>query len=175
MQRKSNRKILWLIAGLILLLALGLLCAGAVTGGVEEAKRQGIELGTTTGAGSPEPTAESTASLDAEATKALEELDKLLTPPATPAAPKAKPVPTKPTIAGDDVVHVGEDIPAGTYRAVERITKDGPFEICYWSKTRDSEGSDIIDNGIPTGGRPQVTLKKGQWFKSQGCPMWAKR
>jgi len=174
MQRKSNRKLLWLIAGLIFVLAAGLLCAGLLTPSADTASR-GVVLPTVTGMGD-DPSPESTAELDAEATKALEELDKLLTPSATtPAAPKAKPVPTKPTIAGDDLVHVGEDVPAGTYRAVERVTKDGPFEICYWSKTRDSEGSDIIDNGIPTGGRPQVTLKKGQWFKSQGCPMWAKR
>lgn len=27
-------------------------------------------------------------------------------------------------------------------------------------------------NGLPAGGRPQVTLKRGQWFESRGCPDW---
>lgn len=80
------------------------------------------------------------------------------------------PAAAKPTIKGDDLVHVGEDVPAGTYRAVEAISGD-----CYWKKSKDAEGSDIIDNDIPSGGRPQVTLKAGQWFTSDGCPDWVKK
>lgn len=76
----------------------------------------------------------------------------------------------KPTIKGDDLVHVGEDVPAGTYRGSEAV--DGS---CYWKKSNDAEGSDIIDNDIPAGGRPQVTLKKGQWFTSKRCPDWIKQ
>jgi len=84
-----------------------------------------------------------------------------------PAKPAAKPAPT---IAGDDLVHVGEDVPAGTYRVATGV--DGQ---CYWKKTSDAEGSDIIANDIPSGGRPQVTLKNGQWFSSDGCPVWVKK
>lgn len=95
------------------------------------------------------------------------------TPPATGQKAAAKPATKapapKPTIGGDDIVHVGEDIPAGTYRVVEEVDGDS----CYWLKSKDAEGSQIIDNDLPTGGRPQVTLKSGQWFKSQGCPEWA--
>lgn len=80
------------------------------------------------------------------------------------AAPKA------PSIAGDDLVHVGEDVPAGTYRAVTAVDGD-----CYWKKSKDAEGTDIIANDIPAGGRPQVTLKAGQWFTSHRCPDWAKK
>jgi hypothetical protein len=80
------------------------------------------------------------------------------------------PAAAKPTIKGDDLVHIGEDVPAGTYRAVEAISGD-----CYWKKSKDAEGDQIIDNDIPAGGRPQVTLKAGQWFTSQGCPDWAKK
>jgi hypothetical protein len=76
------------------------------------------------------------------------------------------------TIAGDDVVHVGEDVPAGVYRVAAPVTAD---EGCYWLKSSDSEGVNIIDNGLPTGGRPQVTLKAGQWFTSDHCPTWVKR
>jgi hypothetical protein len=88
-------------------------------------------------------------------------------------APTRTPKPVA-TIKGDDLVHVGEDVPAGTYRAIDPIG-DGPFDYCFWTKSRDAEGSDIIDIGSPTGGRPQVTVKAGQWFKSQGCPEWRKQ
>lgn len=82
---------------------------------------------------------------------------------------KSKPVAS---IHGDDVVHVGEDIPAGTYRAVADVDEGG---YCYWQKSSDAEGQKIISNGAPQGGRPQVVLKSGQWFSSTGCPGWAKR
>ena len=77
-----------------------------------------------------------------------------------------------PKINGDDLVHVGEDIPAGTYRAVEAVE-----DYCYWAKMKTADGgiNDIIENDSPSGGRPQVTLKKGQWFKSNGCPDWIKK
>ena len=85
----------------------------------------------------------------------------------------AKPKPATPKgIQGDDVVHVGEDVPAGTYRAVTAVQSG---DNCYWSKSSDAEGRNIIENALPTGGRPQVTLKTGQWFTTAGCPAWAKR
>lgn len=76
------------------------------------------------------------------------------------------------TIAGDDIVQIGVDAPAGTYRAAERLPAGS---LCYWSKSRDAEGDDITDNDIPAGGRPQVTLQKGEWFTTRGCPAWVKR
>lgn len=76
------------------------------------------------------------------------------------------------TIAGDDIVQVGVDAPAGTYRAAERLSAGS---LCYWAKSRDAEGDDITDNDIPAGGRPQVTLQKGEWFTTRGCPVWVKR
>ena len=91
----------------------------------------------------------------------------------TPRPTSAPPKQAAPkTIGGDDLVHVGEDVPAGTYRAVKSV-QDG--DLCYWVKSSDAEGEKILDNDIPTGGRPQVTLKSGQWFKSQGCPDWARK
>jgi hypothetical protein len=67
---------------------------------------------------------------------------------------------------------VGEDVPAGTYRTVDVVSSEG---TCYWMKAKDSEGSDIIANGVPTGGHPQVTLVKGQWFTTESCGTWVKR
>lgn len=100
------------------------------------------------------------------------------TPEPRPSASKrpakaAEPVKPKPQIA-DGTWHVGEDIPAGTYRVRDRINSD---QSCYWEKNRDAEGrfSGIISNGAPDGGRPQVTLRKGQWFETQDCGVWVKR
>ena len=88
--------------------------------------------------------------------------------PGTRPTTAAKTKPANPRIHGDDIVHIGYDVPVGTYRTVTNVES-----TCYWLKSRDAEGTNIIDNSIPTGGRPQVTLKKGQWFTSQGCPDWA--
>jgi hypothetical protein len=74
-------------------------------------------------------------------------------------------------ILGDDLVLIGQDVPAGTYRVIERVTAS-PW--CYWAIYRDSNLEDIVSNDIVTAGRPQVVLKKGQWFKSNGCPDWRK-
>ncbi len=97
-------------------------------------------------------------------------------PTATPSpspAPTVKPSPTpkpKPTIT-DGVWQVGEDIPAGTYRAAENVSGMS----CYWAKYADSEGNNILSNDLPSGGRPQVTLKKGQWFNTERCGTWVRK
>lgn len=95
------------------------------------------------------------------------------TPPVSNSPVNKPPVAKKSTvyiIHGEDTVHVGEDVPAGTYR-----TKDSADSgYCYWIKSSDAEANNIIHSDIVTGGRPQVTLKTDQWFKSQGCPDWYK-
>jgi hypothetical protein len=68
----------------------------------------------------------------------------------------------------DTPAHVGSDIPAGTYRVDAGVAGAN----CYWQKSKDAEGSRIIDNGLPQGGRPQVTLAKGTWFTSERCGRW---
>lgn len=65
---------------------------------------------------------------------------------------------------------VGSDVTPGTYRTTETVGSD-----CYWKISRTgSNGDDIISNDIPGGGRPRVTLRKGQDFATQGCGTWAK-
>lgn len=151
---KRDRRGAVLIIALVVLLIVGFIaCAGIVAGSMAP------------DGGGPVPT--------------------FVTPSTT--RPATTPATTKPTVTdpaaragavtvhevkGDDTVHVGEDVPAGTYRAVEAVE---PGSFCYWIKSRDSEGDQIIDNGVPTGGRPQVVLKTGQWFTSQGCPNWRRR
>lgn len=67
---------------------------------------------------------------------------------------------------------VGVDFPAGKYRTAEAITPD---QSCYWAITKaGSNGNNIISNDIPTGGKPTVTLAKGQEFTNQGCGVFVK-
>jgi hypothetical protein len=62
---------------------------------------------------------------------------------------------------------VGVDIAPGTYRAT------GVPEDCYWAiTTSGSNGADIIENGIPGGGNPTVTLEEGQDFTTTRCGDW---
>lgn len=71
----------------------------------------------------------------------------------------------------DGVWTVGDDIKAGTYRTKEAVGSE-----CYWAVLQTgSNGSDIINNGIPGGGRPAVTVKKGQDFESKRCGTWVKQ
>ena len=66
---------------------------------------------------------------------------------------------------------VGTDIKAGTYRVTESVGRS-----CYWAIYRSgTNGSDIIQNDIPGGGRPTVTLSKGQDFTTKRCGSWRKR
>ncbi|EMY35812.1 hypothetical protein D477_002441 [Arthrobacter crystallopoietes BAB-32] len=66
---------------------------------------------------------------------------------------------------------VGVDIAAGTYR-----TTDSVGSTCYWGiYTSGTNGDDIIANDIPGGGRPTVTLSKGQDFNTTRCGTWEKQ
>lgn len=64
---------------------------------------------------------------------------------------------------------VGVDIQPGTYR-----TKDTVSGTCYWEINSDPNGDDILANDIVDGGRPTVTLKNGQFFKTSRCGEWIK-
>lgn len=102
--------------------------------------------------------------------------------PETPAAdttptpdetPTATPKPTAaPQSIDDGLYHVGEDIPPGTYRLAEPVTSS---DVCYWKKSKDAEGSNIIDNDLAGAGRLQVTLKRGQWFETTRCGTWVRK
>lgn len=65
---------------------------------------------------------------------------------------------------------MGVDIEPGTYRTVEAVTS-----MCYWAILRTgSNGADIMQNDLPKGGFPSVTLKAGQDFENS-CGVWAKQ
>ena len=72
---------------------------------------------------------------------------------------------------GDGTWTVGTDIEPGTYRAAAAVGS-----TCYWGIYRSgSNGGDIIENDIPGGGRPVVTLSAGQDFNSTRCGKWEKQ
>lgn len=72
---------------------------------------------------------------------------------------------------GDGTWTVGTDIAPGTYRATADVGSS-----CYWGiYATGSNGSNIIDNDLPGGGRPSVALSGGQDFKSSRCGTWEKQ
>lgn len=91
--------------------------------------------------------------------------------PPPPPEPTTPPPPAAPEIR-EGVWTVGVDIPPGTYRTIADVGSS-----CYWeiSKTGGDGGIfDIIDNDLPGGGRPQVSLQVGQDFKTNRCGTWQK-
>ena len=72
---------------------------------------------------------------------------------------------------GDGTWTVGKDIEPGTYRAAAAVGS-----TCYWGIYQSgTNGSTIIENDIPGGGRPVVTLSAGQDFNSTRCGKWEKQ
>lgn len=66
---------------------------------------------------------------------------------------------------------VGVDIEPGTYRTEAEVASS-----CYWGIYRTgSNGADIVDNDIVSGGRPMVNLSAGQDFKTSRCGTWLKQ
>ncbi|MHC6221183.1 hypothetical protein [Arthrobacter sp. MMS24-S77] len=72
---------------------------------------------------------------------------------------------------GDGTWTVGKDIEPGTYRAAAVVGS-----TCYWGIYQSgTNGSQIIENDIPGGGRPVVNLSAGQDFNSTRCGKWEKQ
>ncbi len=65
------------------------------------------------------------------------------------------------------VWQVGKDIEAGTYRATSPVGDD-----CYWEV---KAGDSIVQNDIPGGGYPEVTVTDGQQLKIYSCGTFAKQ
>ncbi|RAN76135.1 hypothetical protein B5P43_24375 [Bacillus sp. SRB_336] len=72
---------------------------------------------------------------------------------------------------GDGTWTVGRSIDPGTY-----VTTADVSSTCYWGiYASGSNGSDIIENDLPGGGRPSVTISAGQDFKTSQCGTWTKQ
>jgi len=88
-----------------------------------------------------------------------------------PVAPEPEPATGPMTVIEEGDWVVGEDIVPGTYRTAATVSG-----FCYWGIYKaGTNHANIIDNGVATGGRPTVTLKKGQEFTNQGCGMFVKK
>jgi hypothetical protein len=75
------------------------------------------------------------------------------------------------TSIGEGTWTVGRDVEPGTYRTTTAVSGQ-----CYWGIHRSgSNGSDIIDNDIVTGGFPTVTLREGQDFTNRDCGTFIKQ
>jgi hypothetical protein len=71
------------------------------------------------------------------------------------------------TSIGDGMWTVGLDIAAGTWRPAQPAGGD-----CYWAVLAGGTNADeIIDNGLG-GGRPAVTVSRGQVFEVSRCGTW---
>ncbi|WP_051198754.1 hypothetical protein [Bifidobacterium sp. AGR2158] len=70
---------------------------------------------------------------------------------------------------GEGVWQVGKDIDPGTYRATQEVGSR-----CYWSITNPVT-DDIIQNDIPGGGYPEVTVSEGQQLKIANCGTFTKQ
>ena len=65
------------------------------------------------------------------------------------------------------VWQIGKDIEAGTYRATSPVG-----DYCYWEITA---GDSIVQNDIPGGGYPEVTVSDGQQLKIYSCGTFARQ
>lgn len=72
------------------------------------------------------------------------------------------------TLSGDGVYRVGKDMRAGTYRTTGGM---GPSGQCYWSINADTNGANIIQNGIGSG-PALATVSDGQFFETSMCKDW---
>jgi hypothetical protein len=67
---------------------------------------------------------------------------------------------------------VGRDVEPGTYTTKAPVTTGR----CYWKiSTSGTNGSDIIENDIVSGGSPTVTISAGQDFETSRCGDWVKQ
>jgi hypothetical protein len=151
--RKGKRRILGAVG------ALALLVVGIAIGAVG-----GSSLGTA----SPSTTVTSVATITQTETSAPLPA---VTITAAPTQAVVQPT-TQPVTVTDGTWTVGVDIPVGSYKVDANVD---PSAGCYWEIDKTgSNGQTIIANNNVSGGRPSVTLKKGEDFTSQSCGTWAK-
>jgi hypothetical protein len=81
------------------------------------------------------------------------------------AAPTQAPSP----VIEDGQWEVGVDVSAGTYKVTATVD---PGAMCYWKITQTGKPDNIIGNDIVKGGKPTVTVKRGQDFTTEDCGTW---
>jgi hypothetical protein len=82
-----------------------------------------------------------------------------------------KPKPDQPKVddtISDGMHEVGVDVKAGQYK-----TSVPEGASCYWERSRDDSGDSTIANELQDGpARQSVTIKKGEFFKTEDCGTW---
>jgi len=122
-------------------------------------------------AGEPQPTVTVSVPADPGAEVTVTAPPVTVTKPAPPAKTVTAPPPKAAAAITEGTWEVGVDVAPGRYKTVEAVDSAG---MCYWKITTTGKPSDIVDNDIVTGGRPTVTIKKGQDFTTQDCGDWQK-
>jgi hypothetical protein len=102
-----------------------------------------------------------------------------------PQTPKAEPAPTatkapeaKKTTEPDSkstmnegTYEIGVDAKPGRYKT--QVSESSPG--CYWARMKDDSGglnSIIANDNVNPGARVSITVKQGEFFKSDGCGTW---
>lgn len=157
--RSAGKIVAAVVAGLF-----ALCCAGGVIAAVASGGDQDNRTATTQDDTNRQAAAAPSTSATGPASAATS------SPAATKAAPPAKPTKTTPppVILSEGIYVVGEDIPPGRYKVVERAGSG-----CYWSRKDADDTTNIIDNSIG-GGFPQFTAKRGEQVEVAGCPDFRK-
>lgn len=88
----------------------------------------------------------------------------------SPRVAPTKPVKLKASFE-DGTWLVGRDITAGTYTTEKEVSG-----TCYWERHNPKKdgASAIIANGFPGGGKPTVTLRNGEEFRTMDCGAWSR-
>ena len=87
--------------------------------------------------------------------------------------PEPEPEP-EPDGLSEGTYEVGVDAKAGRYKT----TVPDDSMNCYWQRTKDDSGefgSIIANDNASPGSRVSVTLKKGEFFTSNGCGDWVRQ
>lgn len=87
--------------------------------------------------------------------------------------PNQSPVPDR-IVEGQWQVGGKGGVKPGTYKVTRILPTD---TNCYWQITKDKDRNEQIASGVldGEGGRPEVTLAKGQWFLTYQCGEWKKK
>jgi hypothetical protein len=90
--------------------------------------------------------------------------------PVTTVTVKAVAAPALSAVIENGQWEVGVDVPAGAYKVTAAVDPDA---MCYWKISQTGKPDNIIDNDIVKGGKPTVTVKRGQDFTTKDCGTWA--
>lgn len=154
--RPKSTKPVWIVLGVIVAICLVFCAVGAIaTSGEPEGKAKKTAVAEAPPPGVPDPG---------------------VRPSVTPPKPKPVKEKPKPINVGDGTYVVGDEIPAGIYKA--KGAEDSAFVYCIWSV---KSGEDIDDRYLDSGSAsktkaPQrVKLKMGQVFETSGCSNWTRQ